>query len=146
MVPPLTVFVTFAVPPLQPIEPADNDAVSALGWDMVTLAVAVQLFASVTVTLYVPALTPVRFWVLAEGVQLYVYGVVPPLTVFVTFDVPPLQPISPADKDAVRASGCEIVTLAVAVQEFASVTVTLYVPAPTPVRFWVLAEGDHVYV
>ena len=36
-------FVTFVVPPLQPIEPADNDAVSALGWDMVTLAVAVQV-------------------------------------------------------------------------------------------------------
>ena len=59
----------------------------------------------------------------------------------VTFAVPPLQPIEPADKDAVRASGCEIVTLAVAVQEFASVTVTLYVPALTFIRFWVLAEG-----
>ena len=63
-------FVTLVVPPLQPIEPADNDAVSASGCEMVTLAVAVQEFASVTVTLYVPALTFVRFWVLAEGVQL----------------------------------------------------------------------------
>ena len=62
--------VTFVVPPLQPISVADNDAVSASGWEIVTLAVAVQLFASVTVTLYVPALTFVRFWVLADGVQL----------------------------------------------------------------------------
>ena len=62
--------VTFAVPPLQPISVAERDAVSASGCEMVTLAVAVQLFASVTVTLYVPALTPVRFWVLADGVQL----------------------------------------------------------------------------
>ena len=60
------------VPPLQLIVPADNDAVSALGWDMVTLAVAVQLLASVTVTLYVPAPTPVRFWLLAEGDHVYV--------------------------------------------------------------------------
>ena len=60
--------------------------------------------------------------------------------------VPPLQLIVPADNDAVRAFGWDMVTLAVAVQLLASVTVTLYVPAPTPVRFWLLAEGDHVYV
>ena len=64
----------------------------------------------------------------------------------VTFAVPPLQPISVADNDAVRASGCEMVTLAVAVQELASLTVTLYVPAVTPVRFWVLADGVQLYV
>ena len=71
---------------------------------------------------------------------------VPPATVLVISVVPPLHPIVPADKVAVSAAGCEIATLAVAVQEFASVTVTLYVPALTPVRFWVLADGDHVYV
>ena len=65
---------------------------------------------------------------------------------FVTFVVPPLQLIEPADKDAVRGSGWDMVTLAVAEQVFTSLTVTLYVPAPTPVRFWLLAEGDHVYV
>ena len=70
--PPSTVLVIFVVPPLQPISPAESDAVSASGWDMVTLAVAVHVFASVTVTLYVPAPTPVRFWLLADGDQVYV--------------------------------------------------------------------------
>ena len=78
---------------------------------------------------------------LADGVQLYVYGVVPPLTVFVTLVVPPLQPIVPADNDAVSSSGCVMVTLAVAEHELASLTVTVYVPALTPVRFCVLADG-----
>ena len=65
-------FVTLVVPPLQPISPAERDAVSSSGSLMVTDAVAVQLFASLTVTLYVPALTLVRFWLLADGVQVYV--------------------------------------------------------------------------
>ena len=64
----------------------------------------------------------------------------------VIFVVPPLQPISPADKDAVSSSGSLMVTDAVAVQLFASLTVTLYVPALTPVKFWLLADGDQVYV
>ena len=59
----------------------------------------------------------------------------------VTFAVPPLQPIVPADKEAVRASGCVMVTLAVAEHELASLTVTVYVPALTPVRFCELADG-----
>ena len=58
-------FVTFVVPPLQPISPAESDAVSSSGSLMVTDAVAVQLFASLTVTLYVPAVTFDRFCVVA---------------------------------------------------------------------------------
>ena len=46
----MTVLVTFVVPPLQPIVPADNDAVSAVGSVMVTLAVAEHELASRTVT------------------------------------------------------------------------------------------------
>ena len=61
----------------------------------------------------------------------------------VTFVVPPLQPMVPTDKDAVRASGCEMVSLAVAVQLCASVTVTLYVPAVTFDRFCVVALVFH---
>ena len=42
----------------------------AAGWVMVLVAVAVQLCWSVTVTVYVPAATPVKFCVVAPPVQL----------------------------------------------------------------------------
>ena len=47
------------------------------------------------------------------------------MTVFVTFVVPPLQPIVPADKDVVRAFGSVIVADDVAEQPRLSVIVTV---------------------
>lgn len=41
-----------------------------LGWDMLTEVVAVQLLASVTVTLYVPAITLLRSWLVAPLLQM----------------------------------------------------------------------------
>ena len=54
-VPPAVLTVTVVVPPLQFIVPADDDAVNTGGCVTVTEEDAVQLFASFTITLYVPA-------------------------------------------------------------------------------------------
>ena len=112
-------------------------------------AVAVQLLASVTVTVYVPAARPVRFSVVAPFDHRYVSAPVPPATVKLIAPVePPLQlTLVEEAMLALRAvAGCVIVCEAVAVQLLASVTVTLYVPAPRPVRFSVAAPFDHRYV
>jgi hypothetical protein len=45
---------------------------------------------------------------------------------------------------AVNAEGCVIVTDAVVVHPFASVTVTLYVPAPIDERSWLVAPLDQL--
>ena len=58
-------------------------AVSNGGWMIVTLAVAVQEFASVTNTEYVPAVKPLATAVNVLLLHLYVYGAVPPAGVTV---------------------------------------------------------------
>ena len=100
-------------------------------------AVAVHAFASVTVTVYVPALRPEAVaFVCPPGAHANVYGDVPPTGVAVALPVlPPLHftfTIEPVLTDKATA-GCVITADAVAVQAFASVTVTVYVPALRPV-------------
>lgn len=59
--------------------------------------------------------------------------------------LPPTTVIGGAVEEAVTAeAGCVIVALAVAVHPFASVTVTLYVPAGRPLRSSVVAPFDHI--
>ena len=98
-------------------------------------ALAVQLLALVTVTLYVPAASAEMSSVVDPLFQIKVYGAEAPLGVifieplfspqlaFVTADeiVTPEEPVTVMDE--------------VAVQLFALVTVTLYVPAASPVLF-----------
>src|SRR5438477_3673886 len=109
---------------------ADEVAVSTDGWVMSPVAVAVQPLASVTVKLYVP--------VVLLNVPVPVYGVVPPLALTVTVELPPLHRIGDKLELTVTADGWVMVPVVVAVQPLASVTVKLYVPVvllnvPVPV-------------
>ncbi len=87
---------------------------------------AVQPFASVTIIVYDPAVSPVGSSALKPLLQEYLYGIVPPLTVISI--LPELLPLQvglltvPAIANAVAAP--EIVTFVEVVQFFASVTIT----------------------
>lgn len=102
-------------------------AVNIDGCDMVAVAVAVQLFESVTVTVYVPAATFEMFALVpSPPLHEYVYDVVPPVAV--ALNVPVLVPLhvaAVAVADADNADGWFIVAVAVAIHPLLSVTVTL---------------------
>ena len=106
------------------------------------LAEAVHELASVTTTSYVPAVRPVIVAVPSPvGVpdQLYVYEVIPPITLAVRLPlVPPLQ-LTLVDVGIVttNCTGEVIVNVWVAVQALASVTVQVQVPAVNPVTLTV---------
>jgi len=96
--------------------------------------VVVQPCASVIVQVYVFALSPLAEEpVPPDGAHAYVYGPVPPeaVTEAVPF-APPLQETFVCACVALSTVGCVIVTTAVPLQELASVTVTVYVPALSP--------------
>jgi hypothetical protein len=102
--------------------------VSKAGCPITVDAVAVQPFLSVTVTVYVPAVRLVAVALVPPlGAHEYVYGTVPPPAVTVAPPVaPPLHLTLVVELiEAVRTVGCVIVTAAVAVQPFLSVTVTV---------------------
>jgi hypothetical protein len=119
--------------------------VNPTGSVMVTLDVLVQELASDTVTVYVPANSPLAIAVVDELLHVKVYGAVPPVPLAVADPLlPPLQlTFVFATVDAANTAGSVIVTLDVLVHEFASVTVTVYVPATTPVILAVVAELLH---
>ena len=95
-----------------------------------TLHTAVHPLASVTVTLYVPAVKPLTVVVVAPVFQKYVYGDVPPLTNTATLPLDcPHVSLFPVTLH-IGALGVVKVTLHTVVQPLASDTVTLYVPAP----------------
>src|SRR5947208_1871115 len=105
------------------------------GCVMVALAVAVQPLASLTVTMYVPAPRLVAVEPFCTGLVFHenVLLPLPPLALAVALPlVPPKQStLTCALMLALNAvSGCVMVALAVAVQPLASLTVTMYVPAP----------------
>ena len=105
-------------------------AVKAVGAVMVVLPLMVQELASVIVTVYVPAPKLLTLVVVAPPFHAYVYGEVPPPGVAVTLpSVLPLQLGFVPVTDKVSAVGWLNVTLAEKEQDFASVTVTVYVPA-----------------
>ena len=139
MVPPLTVNV---IEPVEaPLQSTFTCVLLRLG-PLVLLIVAevvfVQALASVTVTVYVPAARPLISWVVALFDQLYVYGETPPLTVksMEPFGLPQVEFTVVVLNTT--ADGCVMVADVVFVQAFASVTVTVYVPAARPVRFCVV--------
>ena len=85
------------------------------------------MLASVTVKVYVLPLRPVILDVVLPLLQLYVIGVVPPVT---TTDIAPLADplqvtLEMESLAMVSGAGCMIVALAVAVQLWLSVTVTV---------------------
>src|SRR5439155_665168 len=105
------------------------------GVEVVAVAVAVQRLASLTVTMYVPAPRLVAVDPFCTGLVFHenVLLPVPPLTLAVALPLlPPKQStLTCALMLALNAvSGCVMVALAVAVQPLASLTVTMYVPAP----------------
>src|SRR5437764_652762 len=116
-VPPLALTVTVELPPLARMGVADEAAVSADGWVMSPVVVAVQPLASVTVKLYVP--------VVLLNVPGPVYGAVPPLALTVTVELPPLHRIAVDLELAVSTVGWVMLIVVEAVQLLASVTVKL---------------------
>ena len=125
-----------AFPDAPPEHSTPSEVISAArgpGCVMLTLAVAGQPFASVTVTPYSPAGTPVSVGPVAPVDQRKAYGPVPPCGTTVALpDAPPKHSTPSEAISAARGPGCVMLTLAVAGQPFASVTVTLYSPAGTP--------------
>lgn len=141
LVPPLTE--TEAAPfdpPLQDTLVCDAaDATKADGSVILNVAVDVHEFASVTVQVHVPTVKPLTLIVPSPvgfpGVQLYVYPPAPPVAAFT--DAAPSEPllqeilVCEAVVNTIT-EGAVILNVAVAVQEFASVTVHVQVPAVSP--------------
>ena len=99
---------------------------------MVTEEFFVQPLASVTVTVIVPVASPVAVCVVCPSLQKNEYPATPPVADAVAVPLlPPLQLTSVFENEIEIAEGCETVAVAVFVQELASVTVTVYVPAQT---------------
>jgi hypothetical protein len=94
---------------------------------IVVVAVTEHPFASVTVTVYVPAGRPVVVTpVPPEGAQVYVYAPVPPpgVTVAEPLFPPKQETLVVAEILAVTCAGCVIVAVVVTEDPLASVTVT----------------------
>jgi hypothetical protein len=104
-------------PPKQAIEPAEEEAVSWLGWVTVTEAVAVQPLASVTVKVYVPAVR--------VKLPVPVYGDVPPVALTVTVVEPPKHAIGFELAVTFTGSGPVIITELEVEHPFISVIVTV---------------------
>jgi hypothetical protein len=137
--------------PLLPLKQLTSVWVSPIniagGSETVSVSEAWQPFASLTVTLYVPAISPALSSVVGPSFQLKVYGAVPPLTVISIEPLfPSLQLTSACVPVTASAPGCVIVTVCELVQACPSLTVTVYVPAERPVRFWVVGPSFHTNV
>ena len=110
-------------------------AVNAAGSVITTEVTEVQPFASVAVTLYVPAAKPVAVAEVWPLFHKYVMVPVPPVPAAVAAPFAP-----PKQETLVEAlivtetalAGCVIVTVAVSVQPLASVTVAVWLPAVSP--------------
>ena len=113
-----------------------------VGCVKVTVLTTVQPLPSVTVTLYVPAAKLEKvpeLWLPVP--RLNIYGAVPPVAAIVKLPLPLFKQVKlfwllivvpKAD------AGCVMLTVRTVVQLLASVTVTFYVPAATPVNAPVL--------
>ena len=96
---------------------------------IVYVLVVLQLFASVIVTVYVPAPIEDKSSVVAPLLHAYLYAGVPPLIVWLIEPfVNPLHVTLVNTLVTAIVSGCDIVSEIVAVQPLKSVTVMLYIP------------------
>ena len=141
MVPPLAV--ATAVPSLAPLHVISIDPVliaSAVGVVIFTVAVWVQLLPSVTVIVWFPAARLTAFCPASPLLQEQLYGIVPPAAVAAAVpSMAPLQVISVIPVFTARTVGSAILSEAVWVQPFKSVTVTDTGPSPRPLTCWVVA-------
>jgi hypothetical protein len=115
------------LPPKQFTFVAEIKCWISAGCATVTLAVAVQLFASVIVTVYIPAVRLFAVCVVCVGTvdQKYVTGATPLVTDTVAVPLlPPKQLTGVALAVAVGAGSADTPTIRNNVQPFASVTVT----------------------
>jgi hypothetical protein len=112
----------FPVPPKHAIgEATEEEATTAVGSGTLMVVDAVQPFPSVIVNVEFPAKT--------VKLPVPVYGKIPPVPETSTCPLPPLHKIDDAmELEAVKKEGCVKVIESIAVQPFASVTVTVYVP------------------
>ena len=111
-------------------------AVNCVGSVITTEVLDVQPFTSVAVTLYVPAVRPVAVAEVWPLFHKYVIVPVPPVPVAVAEPFEPPKQLTFTEVGIVTATaltGWVIVTVAVSVQPFESVTVTLWLPAESPV-------------
>ena len=124
-VPPVALTVTVVVPPTTVIGGAVAVAINATGCAMVRVVVAVQLLASITVTVKLPAPTVnvLLVWNGGPLFRLYLNVPVPPEAVTVNVVVPPLHNIVAAVADTLIAVGSVTVILTDDVHPLASVTV-----------------------
>jgi hypothetical protein len=112
--------------PLQVAAAEDVELVTRPGEVTVTEAVCEHPLASVIVTVYPPAASPVAVEpVCPDGFQEYVYGDVPPEAVTLALPFAWLQVEMAEEVVNVMPVGWVTVTEAVDVQPFASVTVTV---------------------
>lgn len=151
--PPAPVTVMLPKPPLQPGLTALYVAVNAVGCVTTTLAVFVQPLASVIVTVYVPAPSPVAMAVVwaTPVFHKYVYGAVPPVMLsssrVAVPVVPPLHNTGVVVNGAhVMMAGCVNVTVQLVVQLFLSFTITVYVPAARLFAMAVVVTGTVFHV
>jgi mannose/fructose/N-acetylgalactosamine-specific phosphotransferase system component IID len=132
---------TDAVPLFSPLQVTFVCAVllnpNTSGWVIVNTDVVVQVFASVTRTVYIPLespLTELLVFVPPPTLQEYVYGTVPPDTF--TDAVPLFSPLQVTFVCAVllnpNTSGWVMVNTDVVIQLLASFTVTVYIPFESP--------------
>lgn len=142
VVPPFTDKST-VVWPSQAIVTATDKPI-ADGCDTDLVCVFVQPLASVTVTVYIPAVrltmssvvAPFDHWKLKAGVPPVTLMLIEPL-------LPPLQETGSEVEVMFNAGGCEMVALIDLVQPLESVTVTVYVPAVRFVKSSEVAPLDH---
>jgi hypothetical protein len=131
------------LPPKQDTGVAVAEAVTAVGCVTTAVADEVHPFASITVTVYVPAVRPVAVavvWLLID--HRYVIGAVPPVAVAVALPLlPPAQETFTTLVVTVGPLRLITVAEAVFVQPLASVTVTVYVPAERFAIVAVVAPG-----
>jgi hypothetical protein len=133
--------------PLHKIFTGVTVAVMAVGCVNVTDLTVVHPLASVIVTVYVLALSPVAVAVVCALLQRYVYGDVPPPGAAVAVPlVLPLHNIFTCVTVAERTAGCVNVTVLTNVHPLASVIVTVYVLALSPVAVVVVCALLHKYV
>jgi hypothetical protein len=128
----------------------DCVAVITGGCVIVAVAVAVHPFASVTVTVYEPAMSVFAVApVPPDGAHAYVYGAVPPATVTVAEPLLPPKQVTFVEAEMLAVGPPELGTFAIAVvvHPRESVTVTVYEPASNPDAVVpVPPEGAHEYV
>ena len=120
------------------------ESVNKLGCVIVAVVDVVHPFASVAVTVYVPAVRLLRVDVVEPVFHKYEYPAVPFAANAVALPVaPPLHNTFVVDGiDSVNKLGCVIVAVVDVVHPFASVAVTVYVPA---VRLLIVAAVDPVF-